>query len=119
VARGLRAGSVFLDAFALDRTRSGSFLRPVSRFHSSKVSFEIFPSTSSCANLRRCAWLLNGMNFSPLIKLAADSATIKRSIVRASNDAELTIALEDCEQHVTYVRDVPIKSQILQDVMFA
>jgi len=47
--------------FAFPRTRSGSFLPPVSRFHSSKVSFEIFPSTRSCANLRRCAWLLNGM----------------------------------------------------------
>ena len=33
--------------------RSCSFLRPVSRFHSSKVSLEIFPSTSSCANFRR------------------------------------------------------------------
>ena len=48
--------------FAFARTRSGSFLPPVSRFHSSKVSFEIFPSTRSCANLRRCAWLLNGMH---------------------------------------------------------
>src|SRR4029453_7270120 len=47
--------------FAFARTRSWSFLPPVSRFHSSKVSFEIFPSTRSCANLRRCAWLLNGM----------------------------------------------------------
>jgi len=42
-------------------TRSGRFALPVSRFHSSNVSGEIFPSTRSCANLRRCAWLLNGM----------------------------------------------------------
>ena len=57
---------VFLVAVALffdfDPTRSGSFLLPVSRFHSSNVSFEIFPSTRSCANFLRCAWLLNGMN---------------------------------------------------------
>jgi hypothetical protein len=44
-----------LEAVAFEPTRSGSFFRPVSRFHSSKVSFEILPSTSSCANLRRCA----------------------------------------------------------------
>src|SRR5688572_25009552 len=35
------------------RTRSGSFRAPVSRFHSSNVSFEISPLTSSSANLRR------------------------------------------------------------------
>src|SRR5688572_5881601 len=45
-------------------TRSGSFALPVSRFHSSKVSGEISPLTSSSANLRRCAWLLNGIEFS-------------------------------------------------------
>ena len=33
-------------------TRSGSFLPPVSRFHSPNVSFEIFPCTRSWANLR-------------------------------------------------------------------
>jgi len=47
---------------ALGLTRSGSFAPPVSRFHSSKVWFEILPSTSSCANFLRCAWLLNGMS---------------------------------------------------------
>jgi len=36
-------------------TRSGSFCPPVSRFHSSYVSAEIFPSTNNCANFRRCA----------------------------------------------------------------
>src|SRR5688500_4800503 len=41
--------------------RSGSFAAPVSRFHSSKVSGEILPFTSSSANLRRCALLLNGI----------------------------------------------------------
>jgi hypothetical protein len=46
---------VFLRADAFRAARSGSFFFPVSRFHSSNVSFEIFPSTSSCANLRRCA----------------------------------------------------------------
>ena len=42
--------------FVVDRfrvTRSGSRVAPVSRFHSSNVSFEILPSTSSCANFRR------------------------------------------------------------------
>src|SRR4029453_15198126 len=52
---------VFVAVFDCDPARSGSFFFPVSRFHSSKVSFEIFPSTSNCANFRRCAWLLNGM----------------------------------------------------------
>jgi hypothetical protein len=42
-------------------TRSGNFAAPVSRFHSSNVSADILPLTSSSANLRRCAWLLNGM----------------------------------------------------------
>src|SRR6185295_18710041 len=42
-------------------TRSGSLAPPVSRFHSSNVSAEIFPLTSSSANFLRCAWLLNGM----------------------------------------------------------
>jgi hypothetical protein len=42
-------------------TRSGSSLRPVERFHSSYCSSVIFPSTSSCANLRRWALLLNGI----------------------------------------------------------
>jgi hypothetical protein len=45
----------------LRAARSGSVRLPVSRFHSSYVASEIFPSTRSCANLRRCAWLLNGM----------------------------------------------------------
>ena len=43
-------------------TRSGNFAPPVSLFHSSNVSGEILPSTRSCANLRRWAWLLNGMS---------------------------------------------------------
>ena len=55
---------VFFALFDRDPTRSGSFFPPVSRFHSSKVSLEIFPSTSNCANLRRCAWLLNGIHAS-------------------------------------------------------
>jgi hypothetical protein len=47
-----------VDAFdvrVLRPTRSGNRFAPVSRFHSSKVSFEILPSTRSCANFRRCA----------------------------------------------------------------
>jgi len=44
--------------------RSGSRLPPVSRLHSSYVSGEIFPSTSSSANFRRCAFDLNGMRYS-------------------------------------------------------
>jgi hypothetical protein len=58
-----RFAVVFRFRVGLRSTRSGSFERPVSRFHSSKVAGEIFPSTSSCANFRRCAWLLNGMNY--------------------------------------------------------
>jgi hypothetical protein len=42
-------------------TRSGSLRAPVSRFHSSNVCGEIFPFTRSSANLRRWAWLLNGI----------------------------------------------------------
>jgi hypothetical protein len=43
----------FFAAARFAAARSGSFLLPVSRFHSSKVSGEIFPSTSSWANFRR------------------------------------------------------------------
>src|SRR5688500_14703217 len=42
-------------ARAFGWTRSGSLAPPVSRFHSSKVSGEIFPLTSSSANFLRCA----------------------------------------------------------------
>ncbi|MGZ6123185.1 MAG: hypothetical protein ACXWM0_19100, partial [Vulcanimicrobiaceae bacterium] len=52
----------FAFVFALRFTWSGSFALPVSRFHSSNVSLEIFPSTNSCANFLRCAWLLNGIS---------------------------------------------------------
>jgi hypothetical protein len=48
-------------AAVLRTTRSGSFLAPVSPFHSSKVWFEIFPSTKSCANFRLWALLLKGI----------------------------------------------------------
>ena len=41
--------------FGLCVTFSGSLASPVSRFHSSNVCGEIFPFTSSSANLRRCA----------------------------------------------------------------
>ena len=60
-ARRLPVDFAALDFLDFDPTRSGSFLLPVSRFHSSNVWFEIFPSTRSCANFLRCAWLLNGM----------------------------------------------------------
>ena len=60
VFRLLRFFAAFLRAEVL-RTRSGSLCPPVSRFQSSNVWFEIFPSTRSCANLRLCALLLNGM----------------------------------------------------------
>jgi hypothetical protein len=51
--------AVFRDRFL--GARSGRFASPVSRFHSSNVSGEISPFTSSSANLRRCALLLNGI----------------------------------------------------------
>ena len=41
--------------------RSGNTFLPVERFHSSYWSSVILPSTSSCANFRRCALLLNGI----------------------------------------------------------
>ena len=44
VRRRLRRRGEAFDRFV---TRSGSFLPPVSRFHSSKVCAEILPSTSS------------------------------------------------------------------------
>ena len=49
------------DLVAFREARSGSSREPVSRFHSSYVLGEIFPSTRSCANFRRCAWLLKGI----------------------------------------------------------
>ena len=54
---------------ALEFAYSGSFALPVSRFHSSKVSFEISPFIKSSANFRRCAWLLNGI-LAPVAMLA-------------------------------------------------
>lgn len=55
-------------------TRSGSFALPVSRLHSSNVSGEISPFTSNSANLRRCAWLLNGMRL-PGLRTCLSSAS--------------------------------------------
>jgi hypothetical protein len=55
VARLRASGRLpFFEAVRAD-ARSGSFARPVSRFHSSNVSGEILPSTSNWANFRRCA----------------------------------------------------------------
>jgi hypothetical protein len=56
----LRAAPFLFPRFARP-ARSGSSAPPVSRFHSSNVSGEISPVTSSSANLRRCALLLNGI----------------------------------------------------------
>ena len=53
VTFGFARGRLFFARVALRFTRSGSFCPPVSRFHSSYVSLEIFPSTSSWANFRR------------------------------------------------------------------
>jgi hypothetical protein len=53
--------AAFFLGLALFFTCSGSSALPVSRFHSSNVSGEIFPLTSSSANLRRWARLLNGI----------------------------------------------------------
>src|SRR5437899_13068128 len=41
--------------------RSGNTFLPLERFHSSYWSSVILPSTSSCANFRRCALLLKGI----------------------------------------------------------
>src|SRR6266853_4500060 len=62
--RGLERG---LAPFFFGLTRSGSLALPVSRFHSSYVSGEIFPVTRSSANLRRCARLLKGIDHQPFI----------------------------------------------------
>jgi hypothetical protein len=95
--------------FAFARTRSGSFLPPVSRFHSSKVSFEIFPSTRSCANLRRCAWLLNGMHGLHQQRIRDVVLLVERLLACASDNADVTISLEYRKQHVSQFSDVPVK----------
>jgi hypothetical protein len=63
---GLDLGLVLDFRLLLGTTRSGSFAPPVSRFHSSKVWFEILPSTRSWANFLRWAWLLNGIGLSAM-----------------------------------------------------
>src|SRR6266550_8114988 len=55
----LRGLAFFAAAFGW--RRSGSTFLPVERFHSSYWSSVILPSTSSCANFRRCALLLKGI----------------------------------------------------------
>src|SRR2546427_8734747 len=55
----LRDVVFFANAFGW--RRSGSTFLPVERFHSSYWSSVILPSTSSCANFRRCALLLKGI----------------------------------------------------------
>ena len=62
LATGSAAGRFLLRSSPLVRYALRKAVDPVSRFHSSKVSSEILPSTSSWANLRRCALLLNGIN---------------------------------------------------------
>src|SRR5881398_1845718 len=59
LAEVLRVLAFFADAFGW--RRSGSTFLPVERFHSSYWSSVILPSTSSCANFRRCALLLKGI----------------------------------------------------------
>jgi hypothetical protein len=51
-------------AFALGCNRSGNSAFPAARFHSSKVSGEILPSTNNWANFLRCALLLIGIEIS-------------------------------------------------------
>src|SRR6266516_2771073 len=65
-------------ALPLGVTRSGSFAPPVSRFHSSKVWLEILPSTRSCANFLRWAWLLNGISRYP--PLTSSVGTVRTAI---------------------------------------
>src|SRR2546422_3381025 len=55
----LRVHAFFADAFGW--RRSGSTFLPVERFHSSYWTSVILPSTSNCANFRRCALLLKGI----------------------------------------------------------
>ena len=91
-------GLVFLFVFVLDFgralgfTRSGSFAPPVSRFHSSKVSFEIFPCTKSSANFLRCAWLLKGIYFSAVD--VEGSGTAGAPAYPAPADAQRSIGFE-------------------------
>jgi hypothetical protein len=68
-------------------TRSGSFFRPVSRFHSSNVFAEIFPLTSSSANFRRCARLFEWHPHAPVnVPVVTDmhltTSSVKRRISR-------------------------------------
>src|SRR6266511_222655 len=110
----------FLRFVGFDPTRAGSFLLPVSRFHSSKVSLEIFPSTRSSANLRRCAWLLNGMSsFLTESARACCGGLCLGSRSWLSNDADVTVALEYCQRHIAYFSHVPIATQILEEVVLA
>ena len=97
VARDLRGDAAFFDLVDFAPACSGSFLPPVSRFHSSKVAFEIFPSTSSCANFRRCAWLLNGMR-------SLSATTV--SLSTASRPSLIGASVERCYSH-----GMPVRSQ--------
>jgi hypothetical protein len=67
-------------AFDVELTRSGSFVDPVSLFHSSNVSAEIWPFTRSSANFLRWAWLLNGMSPPAVTRVSGEC-------VRANRDA--------------------------------
>jgi hypothetical protein len=95
--------------FGFTRTRSGSFLPPVSRFHSSKVSFEIFPSTRSCANAPlRLA--LEGMHASVSNCYPDVAPLVERSLVCTSDNADVTISLKHRKRHVSQFSDVPVQS---------
>ena len=77
---GAAALDFVLGLLFFDLTFSGRALPPVSRFHSSKVSGLIFPSTNSCANLRRCALLLKGMRCVPSRRVLYESLDASRPV---------------------------------------
>jgi hypothetical protein len=40
-------------------------------------------------------------------------------MARASDDANVTISLEHCQQDVAYLSNVPIEPQVFEEVVFA
>src|SRR5918994_1526358 len=79
-------------------TRSGSLAPAVSRFHSSRGSSEISPFTSSSANLRRCALLLNG-----IVRSHPDAVQCKSSCT--------TYHISGCRRHRAAIPWNPRKAQ--------
>jgi len=57
------------------------------------------------------------MNSSPWAR--SGLTTFDRLLLCSSDDTDLTVSLEHCQQDIAYFGDVPIEAQVLEDVMFA